>query len=351
MNVFDPTKTKGRESSKVRGFQIFILCKLQKQPLLNYGKEYTSLFPYVKCLFCCYNAPDMKTLRVTEPSLLLDYLFKHLAGLKKTKVKQILKYGSVRVNGRIVTSHCHALKTGDAVDFLSEKDAVTEHLKAELDFPIVYEDSEILVVDKPAGLLTMGTDREKERTLYFKLTEYVRAKNPDGRGRVFIVHRLDRESSGLVVFAKNEKSKRVLQDHWERAVKKYYAVAEGVPLEKESAIESHLIEDSFKRVYSVKQRSHRSKHAVTHYRLFRENGLYSLIDVTLETGRKNQIRVHLSDLGHPIAGDGKYGAQSDPLGRLALHAYYLSFPHPSTGKTQTFHSKLPKIFEDLFRKR
>lgn len=286
---------------------------------------------------------------ITERSFLLDYLFRHFPHLKKTKVKQILKYGSVRVNGRIVTSHRHELKPGDTIDFLNPKDALAERLKAQLGFPVVYEDEKLLVVDKPAGLLTMGTEREKENTLYFELTEYVRSKSQDDRGRVFIVHRLDRDSSGLVVFTKNETAKRALQDHWERTIKKYYAVVEGVPAEKEGVVRSYLKEDSFRRVYSVRSMSAGAKRAVTRYRLLKENGLYALLDVGLETGRKNQIRVHLSDIGHPIAGDLKYGARSNPAGRLALHAYQLSFPHPSTGEFMSFDSKLPKSFEKLLK--
>ncbi len=290
------------------------------------------------------------THRVAESSLLLDYLFRHFSHFKKTKIRQMLTHGSVRVNEKVVTLHRHVLKPGDTLDFLSPKDALSEHLKERLDFPIVFEDRDFLVVDKPAGLLTMGTEREKEHTLYFELTKYIRAKSPDGRGRIFIVHRLDRDASGLVVFAKNTAAKETLQKNWTQAVKKYYAITEGVPEKKEDSIESHLVEDKFRRVYSVKQRSRQSKHAVTRYRLLRESSRYALLDVTLETGRKNQIRVHLSDLGHPIAGDTKYGAVSNPLRRLALHAYSLSFTHPSTGKLQTFHTKLPEDFEKLLRK-
>ncbi len=286
--------------------------------------------------------------RVVEKSFLLEYLFGHFARLKKTKVKQILKYGSVRVNGRVVTSHRHELKPGDTLDFLNEKDALAERLKTRLDFPIVYEDRVLLVVEKPAGILTMGTEHEKEETLYFKLTEYERAKSRDDCGRVFVVHRLDRDASGLVVVAKNAKVKHALQESWNLAVKKYYAVVEGVPKKEQGIIESFLVEDKFKRVYSVRDRSHpSSKHAVTRYRLVRKNGRYALLDILLETGRKNQIRVHLSDLGHPIVADTKYGAPSHPLKRLALHAYQLSFPHPSTGKFMSFRSELPESIEKL----
>ena len=292
----------------------------------------------------------MHTLQVTRQAVLLDYLLKHCADLKKTKIKQILKYGSVRVNGRVVTLHRHELKPGDTIDFLSQKDAFSERLKTGLDFSVVYEDSDLVVVDKPTGLLTMGTEHEKEDTVYFKLTEYLRAKtDAAGRGRVFIVHRLDRDSSGLVVFAKNEATKHALQKNWAQTVKKYYAVTEGVPEEKEGRMESHLEEDKFRRVYRVNKESRKSRRAVTHYRLLRENGRYALLDVTLETGRKNQIRVHLSDLGHPITGDMKYGARSNPIKRLALHAYHLSLPHPKTGEIKTFTSKLPEPFEKILK--
>src|SRR3989338_4584448 len=140
----------------------------------------------------------MRLHSVTEPSFLLDYLFKHFPDLRKTKVKQILKYGSVRVNGRIVTLHRHPLKPGDTIEFLSEKTAFMERLKTGLRFPIVYEDEALIVVEKPAGLLTMATEKEKENPLYFEHTEYERAKSKTARGRIFIVHRLDRDSSGLV---------------------------------------------------------------------------------------------------------------------------------------------------------
>ena len=291
----------------------------------------------------------MHTLQVTRQAFLLDHLLKHCADLKKTKIKQILKYGSVRVNGRVVTLHRHELKPGDTIDFLSQKEALAERLKTGLDFSVIYEDSDLIVVDKPTGLLTMGTEHEKEDTVYFKLTEYLRTKSDDGHGRVFIVHRLDRDSSGLVVFAKNEATKHALQKNWAQTVKKYYAVTEGVPEEKEGRMESHLEEDKFRRVYRVNKESRKSRRAVTHYRLLRENGRYALLDVTLETGRKNQIRVHLSDLGHPITGDMKYGAQSNPIKRLALHAYHLSLPHPKTGEIKTFTSKLPEPFEKILK--
>ncbi len=295
----------------------------------------------------------MKTLgvhKVTKAGPLLEYLYEYLAPFKKTKIKQILKFGSVRVNGNIVTYNARHLKIGDTLEILTPKEATAETLRYRLDSRVVFEDENMIVVEKEAGMLTMGTEKEKYDTVYFQLTEYERAKSKDGRGRIHIVHRLDRDASGLVVFAKNEKTKRTLQDNWEGAVKKYYAIVEGVPREKEGIIRSYLVEDKFRRVYSIEKPARDAKHAITHYRVIDTNGKYSLLDVGLETGRKNQIRVHLFDLGHPIIGDEKYGSRENPIERLALHAYHLSFPHPESGRLITFHSKLPRPFELLLKR-
>lgn len=301
--------------------------------------------------------------QVREESRLQDFLVKTLKDLKKTKIKQILKFGSVRVNGRVTTWYQHPLKPGDQIEILSKRSASAERSKTTLGLKIVHEDEDLLVVEKPAGLLTMGTEREKEATLYFMLNEYERSKTKDKTGRIYIVHRLDRDASGLIVFAKNDAAKRRLQGHWELATKKYFAITEGTPKERSGTIENFLREDDFKRVYTVSKNHPEAQHAVTHYRVLKENGGYALLEVTLETGRKNQIRVHLAGLGCPIMGDEKYGArpkprgrgspaieaaQSDPFRRLALHACFLSFPHPVTGELKTFRSELPTPFKKIF---
>lgn len=290
----------------------------------------------------------MRSFSVQEKTLLQDFLFAVLKDLKKTKIKQILKFGSVHVNGREVTWYKYPLSPGDKVEILGKERASAERSKTELGLAIVYEDDDLLVVEKPAGLLTMGTEREKEATLYFMLNEYERSKAKGGRGRVYIVHRLDRDASGLIVFAKNDASKRALQGRWELVTKKYYAITEGTPEKRSGTIENYLREDTFKRVYSVSKNHPEAQRAVTHYRVLRENGGYALLEVTLETGRKNQIRVHLSGLGCPIMGDEKYGAKSDPFRRLALHACFLSFPHPVTGELKAFRSSLPAPFKKIF---
>ena len=282
---------------------------------------------------------------VKEKSALLVYLIKNFPQWNKTRVKQLLTNGLVIVNGRVATSHKYELHPKDTIEFLGKKAATAKRLENRLPFPIVYEDEALIVIDKPAGLLSMGTDDEKIRTAYFALTEYVRAKSPSGKGRVFIVHRLDRDTSGLVVFAKKEEIKLKLQKDWQSAVKKYYAVVEGVPKKKTDTIESYLVEDKFRRVYSAGEDAKDAKKSTTAYRVISEQGKeYALLDVTLLTGRKNQIRVHLADIGHPVVGDEKYGAQTNSLGRLGLHAYYLSFPHPETGEPKTFTTPIPTDF-------
>ncbi len=287
----------------------------------------------------------MKSITVTAGLPLLEYLYKSFPDWKKTRVKQLLTHHSVVVNGRVETSHKLVLKPGDKLEFLDKKTVAKKRLVAGLPFQIVYEDDALVVINKPVGLLTMGTDDDKIHTAYYLLTEYVRAQSLKGKGRVFIVHRLDRDASGLLVFAKNEETKDTLQKEWKDAVKKYYAVVEGVPRKNEDTIESFLVEDNFRRVYSTGERSRDAKHAQTQYKVVSKDGLrFSLLDVTLLTGRKNQIRVHLSDIGHPIVGDEKYGAQSDPLGRLGLHAHYLSFRHPVTGEIKAFETGIPGEF-------
>ena len=278
---------------------------------------------------------------------LFEYMRERFPDYKKTKLKQILKYGSVTVNGKVTTGYHYALKTGDRVDFLDQQSAFREGLKSLLPFPIVYEDDWLLVVDKPAGLLTMGTERDKIHTVYYKLTDYIRSQSKEHRGRVFIVHRLDRDASGLLIFAKKEPAKRMLQADWASVVKKYYAVVQGTPKKSSETLESYLMEDKFRRVYSTHERSRDAKHAETRYEVLRSQGPYALLDVTLVTGRKNQIRVQLSDFGHPIVGDDKYGGDPSTDGRLFLHAYSLSFRHPETNQIHSFESALPASFKKL----
>ena len=215
---------------------------------------------------------------------------------------------------------------------------------------ILYEDREIVVVNKASGLLTVSTDKVRENTAYYLLTSYVRRGIQKSRNRVFIVHRLDKDTSGVIVFAKNELAKRYLQDEWHGFRKTYYAVVCGAPREKAGTISSYLAENRAHRVYSVND-PRKGKLARTGYRLLHGSGKYSLLEINLLTGRKNQIRVHLSDLGCPVYGDRKYGKKQRGAKRLALHAASLTIRHPHTRDEMTFTADTPAYFESLVRQR
>ncbi len=214
---------------------------------------------------------------------------------------------------------------------------------------ILYEDYDIIVIDKMAGLLTMGTDREKERTAYFMLNEYVKKGNSRSRNRIFIVHRLDRDTSGLLIFAKTEQAKHFLQDKWEGFDKKYFAVVHGILQEKEGTITSYLAENNSYRVYSANPE--KGKFSSTGYQVIKESEKYSLLEIKLFTGRKNQIRVHLSEKGHPVVGDKIYGGKDTSAKRLALHSASLKILHPYTTKEMVFTSEIPAYFNTLVKKK
>jgi RluA family pseudouridine synthase len=212
---------------------------------------------------------------------------------------------------------------------------------------ILHEDKDILVVDKPAGLLTIATSTEKVQTAYFILTDHVRAGSGKSRERVFIVHRLDRETSGVLLFAKNPTAKFRLQDGWTETEKHYLAAVHGRLTKKSDTITSHLVENTVHRVYSTRD-AKKGKLSRTAYRVLEEAKGMTLLDIQPLTGRKHQIRVHLADIGHPVVGDKKYGKENDNRSRLALHARSISFPHPTTGKRLTVEAVVPRFFSTLF---
>ena len=211
---------------------------------------------------------------------------------------------------------------------------------------IIHEDRDILVVDKPPGLLTMATDKEKIRTAYYILTDYVRKGYSKSRNRIYIVHRLDKGTSGLLIFAKSERAKFYLQNQWAKTQKKYFAVVHGNFSSKEGTISSYLAENINHMVYSTPNAS-KGKLSLTAYRVLKEIKGFSLLEVTLITGRKNQIRVHLADKGYPVAGDRKYGNAHDTHKRLALHAKSITFNHPFSNKQLTFDTKIPRWLNSL----
>jgi 23S rRNA pseudouridine1911/1915/1917 synthase len=211
---------------------------------------------------------------------------------------------------------------------------------------ILYEDRDIIVVDKPAGLLTMGTATTKVRTAYYMLTDFVRHGNARSRERIFIVHRLDQLTSGVLVFARTEEAKFRLQDQWAGTKKTYVAVVHGHVVPKEGTITSYLAENKAFVVYSTKNAA-KGKLAQTAYKVLKESSRFSLLEIDLLTGRKNQIRVHFAEKGHPVAGDRKYGDAKDGCRRLALHARSITFAHPTTGKQLTFEAKVPAFFNEM----
>lgn len=213
---------------------------------------------------------------------------------------------------------------------------------------ILYEDQYVLVVNKENGLLTVSTDREKEKTAHFLLNDYVKKGNARSKNRIFIVHRLDRDTSGVLVFAKNEKIKRYLQDEWGSFTKKYFAVVHGKLQEKAGTITSYLTENKVHRMYSVEE-ADKGKLAKTGYKVLKESGKYSLLEIQLYTGRKNQIRVHLAEEEHPVVGDKMYGVKDKGIKRLTLHAASLTISHPYTKEEMTFKTDIPPYFKTLVK--
>jgi len=226
------------------------------------------------------------------------------------------------------------------------KNSSRRHLPQGLE--IIYEDNDLLVVDKPAGLLTVSTPTNKLRTLHYYLTDYVRKGALKSRKQVFAVHRLDQWTSGVLIFAKSDEVNLLLQDQWKDIKKKYLAIVHGHLSKKEDLITSYLAETPRYIVYSTTDPA-KGKLAQTRYKVIKETKSFSLLEIDLLTGRKNQIRVHLADLGHPIAGDRKYGKPNDPCQRLALHAKSITITHPITKKQMTFETKTPDYFLKLLR--
>ena len=263
---------------------------------------------------------------------LLPFLLERVKG-GRNHVKGLLARGQVRVDGEKVTRHDHPLAPGQVV-------AVAPQAPAEAPFPVLYEDGRILVVDKPAGLLTVASDGEKARTAYRLATGYVRGNDPESR--VFIVHRLDRDTSGVLLLAKDEQTKRAYQEDWNSLVLRrgYLALVVGGPPRETGTVRTLLRENAAHRVYSGPG----GKEAVTRYVTLRRGAKYALLEVAIETGRKNQIRAHLSELGCPVAGDRIYGGGAGPLGRLCLHAHELVLTDPFTGRRQAFRSEAPRGF-------
>jgi 23S rRNA pseudouridine1911/1915/1917 synthase len=281
-------------------------------------------------------------LKVTKEISLLEHLLGMFQTASKTTVKQRISHGNVRVNGKMVTNPAVMLRAGDTVEYVKQ---VVKINKVKPPYQVVFEDDAILVAVKPAGLLTIGDRGLGGTSFYQEMQAYVK-ENSKGKERIFVVHRLDREVSGLLLFAKSEAIQEQIKDHWMDTKKLYYALVEGQPKEDKGTIRSWLTEGHDQRVYSVNVQEG-AKLGITHYRVMDRTPDYALLEVELETGRKNQIRVHLSEMGCPVVGDRRYGADSQFERRIRLHAFYLSIRHPVSGVLIDFKSKMPKGFLEL----
>jgi RluA family pseudouridine synthase len=251
----------------------------------------------------------------------------------------MLDQGRISVNGDVCKIASHKVRSGDLIEIGPRRTPAVLPRGLE----ILYEDHEILIIQKPSGLLTVATTDERERTAYAYLRQHLKDQNP--RQKLFIVHRLDKFASGVLVFSKSENVKSLLQGVFSRheIQRKYWVIAEGKVEKNQGTISSHLAEDRSFRMHSTTDRR-RGKLAVTHFRVLRRFPNITALEVTLETGRKNQIRVHLSEMGHPIVGDRAYGSKQDPLGRLGLHAFLLGFKHPVRGTPLVFRTDPPPEF-------
>ena len=274
---------------------------------------------------------------VKKESELLEYLYENL-DMPKKRVKQYLTHGAIYVNNNRVKQYNYKVVPGMNIMIDTESKN-----KKTLPFEVLFEDEHIIVVNKPSGLLTIATAKEKERTLYHIVREYLVSK--DNHAKVFIVHRLDKDTSGIVLFAKSEEIKRKFQDNWDNLVKvrEYIAIVEGLPHKDKGTVRSWLKETKTLYVYSS-NRMGDGKEAITHYRKVMGNKQFTMLDILIDTGRKNQIRVHMSDIGCPIIGDKKYNSKTNPIRRMGLHANKLVINHPVTGKEMVFESDLPNSF-------
>jgi 23S rRNA pseudouridine1911/1915/1917 synthase len=274
---------------------------------------------------------------------LLPYLIGLPLRLSRKQAKDLLRFRAVTVTRLSSVKHDTQLEPGDVVTIASGKQIPATSIER-LGLKIIFLDDDIVIVDKRAGLLSMGSEGEKEKTAHRILNEHLKTLTNSPAQQAFIVHRLDRETSGLMMFARSRAIQAGLQENWKAVTKKYLAVVEGVPAKAEGTLRDNLVESKSLRMHRVERGG---ELAITHYRVVKKSRANSIVEFTLETGRKNQIRVQIAGLGHPIVGDRKYGATTDPARRLALHSSELKFRHPVSGAPMNFQSPLPTSLKKI----
>ena len=282
-----------------------------------------------------------------ESGSILDVLKKAMGTDSSTRIRKYVRHGRVLCNGRQVIRPDMNVNSGDVLE-VTRDPAAGAH-RVELPVPILYEDHDLIAVEKPAGMLTAGAGSEKKPSLYHLVNFYVR-QNAFHRAGVFVVHRLDREVSGIVIFAKSREIQMRIKQSWPTTEKRYYALVEGRPPKSEGTVESWLAEDGQQKVRSVPKSTSGARNAVTHYRTLKVIADHTLLEILLETGRKNQIRVHMADIGCPIVGDRRYGASGRFVRRIRLHGFLFEFNHPVTGKRIRINSQMPAGFLKLGQK-
>jgi len=283
------------------------------------------------------------TFPVSENGELMKFLIARLPGKSRNNIKSLLANKQVSVNGKPVKQFNHPLTPGQQVEI--RWDRVPEEKKYR-GITLIYEDTDIIVIDKHAGMLSIATNKDDQQTALKMLT--IHQNNKGNTKRIFAINRLDRETSGLMIFAKSERVQKVLMSRWNDITSgtTYIAVVEGIPGNSQGTISTYLRESKALIVYSSHNPENGEK-AVTHYKVFKSGKGYAMLKVNLETGRKNQLRVHMKDIGHPVVGDKKYGSKIDSIGRLALHAWSIAFDNPLSGKPIRFETSIPRKFMRL----
>lgn len=301
-------------------------------------------YPQKKTEFSAIKLKEV-ALKVSEATELMKFLIEKFPEKSRTTIKSMLAHKQITVDEMVTTKFDFPLKRGQMV-FLNKKKSDEKPRFRGL--RLVYEDADLIVIDKGSGLLSIASETEKTKTAYSMLSEYVKKFDP--RNLIFIVHRLDRDTSGLMMFAKNKKVQEILQKDWNDSIidRSYVVVVEGIVEKEEGTIISWMKENKALVMYSSQTPDDGQK-AITNYKLLKSGKQFSMLEVKLETGRKNQIRVHMKDIGHPVTGDKKYGAKLNPIGQMGLHARVLSFKHPVTGKTMRFDTPIPGKFLKVFK--
>lgn len=282
--------------------------------------------------------------KVDKSMELMKFLMEKMPENSRNSIKSMLTHKRVLVDDEVVSQYNYLLKAGQTVSIGKAKIS-KQDLKG---VTILYEDKDIIVIEKAKGLLSVATAKEKDNTAYSILKKYLKEKDP--KNMIFVVHRLDRDTSGVMLFAKTAKAQDILQTNWNDMVKErtYVAVVEGTMEKDSDTITSYLAENKAYITYSTDNKEE-GKKAISTYKVLKKNKRYSMVEVNIETGRKNQIRVHMQELGHSVIGDKKYGATTNPIKRLGLHAHSIVFTHPITKEVFSFTSEIPNEFNSLFR--